>query len=308
MEASREESVLRGIVTPTVTPFDTQGNVDFDSLGRLIEFLLTKGVHGICPCGTTGEYFALTIDERRSILKFVAETVGSRAKLFAGTNASTTSEVIALTSTARELGYSGVLLGAPPIARPSRQELVVHFRRVLEEAGLSIILYNNPPRTGVDLDPAFLRELLGVANQPDAGSSGIIGLKEACGSLSRLHTLALDFGDHLEVACGADSQALEFFLWGSRSWIAGPSNFLPGECVSLYESCVINGDFDAGRTLMRRMLPVLKTLDDEGKFLQYCKYGCELAGVPIGTTRPPLGALTEEEKSRLRGTLDALSH
>jgi 4-hydroxy-tetrahydrodipicolinate synthase len=291
---------LRGIITPTVTPFRADETVDFNALGNLVEHLLRAGVHGICPCGTTGEYFALHPDERKAILEFVAAAVGDRAALFAGTNALTTADVVRLTSSARDLGYSAALLGAPPISRPSRKEMVAHFLRVLDESGLPLILYNNPPRTGVDLDPEFLRELLGHPLSDPTNSGGVIGIKESSGSLPRLHALALEFGGRLEIACGDDSHALEFFLWGSRSWIAGPSNFIPSECLALYTYCVEKQDVSAGKLLMQRMLPLLKMMDEGGRFIQQCKYGCELSGVPVGNPRAPLLPLSPLEKERFR--------
>jgi 4-hydroxy-tetrahydrodipicolinate synthase len=94
-----------------------------------------------------------------------------------------------------------------------------------------------------------------------------------------------------------DDQALEFFAWGARSWVAGASNFLPEAHGELLEACVKRGDFNAGRKLMAQLLPVLELLERSGKFIQYVRYGCELAGTRVGNARAPLGTLNDEERS-----------
>jgi 4-hydroxy-tetrahydrodipicolinate synthase len=94
-----------------------------------------------------------------------------------------------------------------------------------------------------------------------------------------------------------DDQALEFFVWGARSWVAGAANFLPEVHVELLETCVKKGDFVAGRALMTQLLPVLELLERSGKFIQYVRYGCELGGKAVGAARKPLGGLTEGERS-----------
>ncbi|HXZ06789.1 MAG TPA: dihydrodipicolinate synthase family protein, partial [Paraburkholderia sp.] len=122
------------------------------------------------------------------------------------------------------------------------------------------------------------------------------------GDIARLHHLATHFRDRLVLSCGMDDQALEFFVWGARSWVGGASNFLPEAHTALFDACVKRGDFGSGRKLMAQLLPVLELLERSGKFIQYVRYGCELAGTPVGVARAPLGTLTEAE----RGTFASL--
>jgi 4-hydroxy-tetrahydrodipicolinate synthase len=105
------------------------------------------------------------------------------------------------------------------------------------------------------------------------------------------------FDHRFQRICGFDDQALDQFLWGARSWIAGASNFLPVEHVALYESCVVEGDWKRGKEIMAPMMPLIYLLENGGKYIQYVKLGCELAGVPVGAMRPPMGGLTVEEKA-----------
>jgi 4-hydroxy-tetrahydrodipicolinate synthase len=274
-----------------VTPFDARDRVDLDALGKLLEHLLARGVHGIAATGTTGEFFALSSEERKEIFRFVADAVRGRAQLLAGTNAMTTAEVVELSAAARDLGYDALLLPPPPVSRPSLADLVAHYEAVDDAVGMPILLYNNPPRSGVELGPDFLAAV--------RHRERLFGIKESSGSLDRLHELALGFGN-LEISCGSDSQAVEYFLWGATSWTAGPANVLSAEFVKVWELCAVQRDFVAGAELMRRLLPLVMFMEQSGRFIQCCKYGCELEGVPVGGPRLPLRPLNDEEKARFR--------
>jgi 4-hydroxy-tetrahydrodipicolinate synthase len=283
---------LNGIMTVTVTPFTKEGAVDFDAYDRILDFVTANGVHYVIPCGTTGEYFNLTTEERKAILKFVRHNIKKRAKLFAGTNSQRPSEILELSRCAEELGYEGIMLAAPFYSLPTLPELIEHFKWLDRQVDLPILLYNFPARTGVDMSPMFLDGI--------RSANSIFAIKESSGSITRLHELLNGFADRYEIVCGADDQAFEYFLWGSRSWVAGASNFLPAEHVALYEACVVNRDYNAGRALMKDLLPLFMLMEQGGKYLQLCKYGCELAGVPVGETRRPLLPLSAEEKATFR--------
>ncbi|MSP84159.1 MAG: dihydrodipicolinate synthase family protein [Alphaproteobacteria bacterium] len=291
---------FEGIMSVVVTPFDRRGEVDLDALGRQIEFLIAHGIHWIIPGGTTGEYYAQTVEERKRVLSFVAERVGRRARLAAGTNSARFDDVIELSGHATAKGYEALMLAAPFYSLPTTEDLVRHFRDVAAATTLPIILYNFPARTGVDMTPAFLA---GVADVPR-----ICAIKESSGSFARMLEHIVSFDNRYQRICGADDQAVDSFLWGARSWIAGASNFLPGEHVALYESCVVRQDFVAGQKLMRTMLDVFYLLENGGKYIQHVKYGCELAGVPVGDPRRPLQPLTDEEKARFRTLYEAVKN
>jgi 4-hydroxy-tetrahydrodipicolinate synthase len=288
--------MFEGILTVTVTPFDAEGWVDFDAYGRLVEFVLGEGVHAVIPLGSTGEFYALDMEERRQVLRFVAEAVRGRGRLLAGCNSANVREIVALGNEARELGYEALLLAAPPYSLPNAEELAAHFGAVARAVDLPIMLYNFPARTGVDMGPEFLERIRPLKS--------LFGIKESSGSLARMHELVVRYGDRLDLICGADDQALEYFLWGAKSWVAGASNFLPKEHVELYEACVKDRDFERGLALMRKLLPLFMFLEG-GKYIQSVKYGCELAGVPCGDPRPPLRPLTDEEKAEMRRLYEA---
>ncbi|MEX2649360.1 MAG: dihydrodipicolinate synthase family protein [Alphaproteobacteria bacterium] len=289
---------FEGIMSVVVTPFDSRGEVDLGALGRQVDFLIANGVHWIIPGGTTGEYYAQTIDERRRVMAVVAERVGKRARLAAGTNSARFEDIIELTAHAATLGYEAIMLAAPYYSLPSTEDLARHFRDVAVRTELPIILYNFPARTGVDMTPEFLRCVADVKS--------ICAIKESSGSFARMLEHVVSFDGRYQRICGADDQAVDSFLWGARAWIAGASNFLPAEHVALYETCVVRKDFVAGQKLMHAMLPLFYLLENGGKYIQYVKYGCELAGVPVGDPRRPLQPLSHDEKSRFRALYESV--
>lgn len=279
---------FEGVHTPLVTPFKADGEIDHVLLGKHAANLAGR-VSGLGIGGTTGEYYALSFDERVETFNTVAEAAGGKSYLTAGINATTTKEVIRLGQEAKRAGLNALLLAAPYYAQPTQEELLAHLLKVDDALDMPVMLYNFPARTGTAIGDDVLSKLLERAN--------FIAMKESTGDISHLHHLATHFKDRLVLSCGMDDQALEFFVWGAKSWVGGASNFLPEAHTALFDACVKQGDFTTGRQLMAQLLPVLELLERSGKFIQYVRYGCELAGTPAGVARAPLGTLDEEERS-----------
>ncbi|MBN3785834.1 dihydrodipicolinate synthase family protein [Burkholderia sp. Ac-20353] len=279
---------FEGVHTPLVTPFSADGEIDHELLGRHAADLAGR-VSGLGIGGTTGEYYALSFEERVRTFNTVAEAAGGKTFLTAGINATTTKEVLRLGQEAKRAGLSALLVAAPYYAQPTQEELLTHLQKVDDALDMPIMLYNFPARTGTAIGDDVLATLLERPN--------FVAMKESTGDIAHLHHLATHFGDRLVLSCGMDDQALEFFAWGAKSWVGGASNFLPEAHTALYDACVKQGDFATGRKLMAQLLPVLELLERSGKFIQYVRCGCELAGLPVGPARAPLGALSDEERS-----------
>ncbi|MCP3716477.1 dihydrodipicolinate synthase family protein [Paraburkholderia sp. CNPSo 3281] len=279
---------FEGVHTPLVTPFKEDGEIDHALLGKHAANLAGR-VSGLGIGGTTGEYYALSFEERVKTFNTVAEAAGGKTYLTAGINATTTKEVIRLGLEARRAGLSSLLVAAPYYAQPTQEELLSHMLKVDDALDMPIMLYNFPARTGTEISDGVLATLLERPN--------FIAMKESTGDISHLHHLVTHFKDRLVLSCGMDDQALEFFAWGAKSWVGGASNFLPEAHTALFDACVKQNDFVLGRKLMTQLLPVLELLERSGKFIQYVRYGCELVGLPVGVARAPLGSLTQEERS-----------
>ncbi len=277
---------MQGIIPALVTPFDSRGDIDLTTLEKLLEFQLAKGAHGFVPLGTTGEYYAMSTDERTSVLRAVKEVVSDRAVLIAGTNAACTRDVIANTATAKKLGYDTVLLAPPYYALPTQKELIAHYQAVLDAVDVEICLYNYPPRAGVEVG---FETLDAFADNPR-----VVGVKESSGSLLRAIEIDKRYGGKYQLSCGSDDQAFDFFLWGATSWICGPANCLIDPVMRFYRKFTA-GDLPGAQEEMRRLFPAMANLES-GKFIQKVKYGCQLSGIPVGDARGPLLPLEEEEK------------
>lgn len=285
---------LTGVLPALVTPFDVDGKVDFTQLEKLLLKLRADGVKGWVPCGSTGEYNAMTAEERVSVLKFVADFATRDELLIAGTNGGSTREVIEHTRRAHEIGYRAVLLSAPYYATPAPGELIAHYQSVLDAVDVEIVLYNYPPKVGVEVG---LTVLDAFVNNPR-----VIGIKESSGQLLRAIDIRSRFGDRYQLVNGSDDQTLDFYLWGATSWICGPANCMAKACVDLVNT-IESGNWLAARDKAQAIYPAMSSLES-GKFIQKVKYGCELSGVPVGIGRKPLLALDAQEKAAFKKSLE----
>ncbi|CAH0316754.1 4-hydroxy-tetrahydrodipicolinate synthase [Pseudomonas frederiksbergensis] len=288
---------LKGILPALVTPFDQSGAIDYDVLTSIIEYQLKQGVSGFVPLGSTGEYYALTNDERRQVMATVREVVGDRGMLIAGANGSCTREVIEQVKQARDIGYRNLLIAPPYYAIPTQEELIGHYEAILDAVpDVNIVLYNYPIRTNVEVGYSVLDAL--------KDHERVIGIKESAGNLLRAVEIGENYKGKIQLSCGSDDQALDFFLWGATSWICAPANFLSPHIVSFYNKYT-SGDLAGAQQIVRSLFPLMANLES-GKFIQKVKYGCELAGFEVGVARMPLLPLTAEEKTEFRKEFEKL--
>lgn len=288
---------LEGIYTPVVTPLHDDFSVDYDALADVVDHLVASGVHGLISGGSTGENYTQTVEERLEIARFTQDRLKGRLPLFVGTGMMRTEDSLAMAAGAREMGADGILHGTPPYSVPTEHENALNTLAVDRAADLPMILYNYPGRMGVNMGEEFLDRV--------GRSRNVIGIKESSGDINRVHLLARDY-PHIQLSCGMDDQALEFFAWGARSWICAGSNFLPEEHVFLYETCVVEGDFAKGRRIMSAMMPLMRVLEQGGKFIQCVKHGTTFMGHPTGTVRPPLRPLNKDDKRQLEQVIRTL--
>ncbi|MFT6674468.1 MAG: 4-hydroxy-tetrahydrodipicolinate synthase [Sulfitobacter sp.] len=281
---------FEGIYTPIVTPLSVEGSFNFDGLADQIEHLIGAGVHGIISGGSTGENYAQTVQERLALARFTKERIKGRVPLIVGTGTMRTPDSVALASGAREIGADAILLATPPYSVPTEQENALNALTIDRAADLPVMLYNYPGRMGVNMGAEFLDRV--------GRSRNICAIKESSGDINRVHLLARDY-PHIQMSCGMDDQALEFFAWGARSWVCAGSNFLPEEHVALYQACAVEGNFDKGRRIMSAMLPLMRVLEQGGKFVQCVKHGTTMAGVNTGGVMAPLNPLNKDDKRAL---------
>ncbi len=276
-----------GIYTPLVTPYRDDFTLNGAALAETVELLVGAGVHGIIVAGTTGEYYAQGPEERIELMGRVRTLVGDRLPLIVGTGAMRTEDSIFYAEAAKKAGADALLVATPPYACPTGREIALHALAIDRAANLPVILYNYPGRMSVNMDEECLDRL--------GRSPNFCAIKESSGDPNRLHMLARDY-PHIALSCGMDDQALEFFAWGARSWVCAGSNFAPEAHIALHRACVQEGDFTKGRAIMSAMLPLMRVLEQGGKFVQCIKHGLTMRGIDAGPPRRPLQPLNKDDK------------
>ena len=281
---------FEGIYTPVVTPYHDDFTLNRDAQATTIDHLINAGVHGLIIAGTTGEYYAQSMDERIEMMGMAKEMIAGRLPMIVGTGAIRTEDSITVAQAAKNIGADAILIATPPYAYPTSREIALHALAIDREANLPVMLYNYPGRMSVSMDEETLKRL--------GRNQNFMAIKESSGDPNRLHMLARDY-PHIGLSCGMDDQALEFFAWGARSWVCAGSNFAPEAHIALYQTCAVEGDFKKGRTIMSAMLPLMRVLEQGGKFVQCIKYGLTLRGINAGPPRKPLQPLNKDDKREL---------
>lgn len=289
---------FEGIYTPVVTPYNEDFSINKDAFADAIEHLIEVGVHGIIIAGTTGEYYAQTYEERVAMMKLGSKHIKGRTPLIIGTGAIRTEDSIQYAEQAKKAGADALLIATPPYAYPTSREIALHALAVDRAANLPVMLYNYPGRMSVMMDEEVLDRL--------GRSPNFCAIKESSGDIDRLHLLARDY-THIQLACGMDDQALEYFAWGARSWVCAGSNFAPEAHIALYQACVVEGDFNKGRRIMSAMLPLMRVLEQGGKFVQCIKHGLTLRGIDCGPPRKPLQPLNKDDKRELAEVIKTMN-
>ena len=281
---------FEGIYTPVVTPYHEDFSLNREGLAETIDHLINAGVHGLIIAGTTGEYYAQSAEERVEMMGLAKEMIGGRLPMIVGTGAIRTEDSIAFAEAAKTVGADALLIATPPYAYPTGREIALHALAIDRAANLPAMLYNYPGRMSVNMDEETLDRL--------GRSPNFCAIKESSGDPNRLHMLARDY-PHIQLSCGMDDQALEFFAWGARSWVCAGSNFAPEAHIALYQACAVEGDFTKGRAIMSAMMPLMRVLEQGGKFIQCIKHGLTLRGIDAGPPRRPLQPLNKDDKREL---------
>ena len=260
--------------------------------------LIDAGVSGLIVAGTTGEYYAQTTEERVELMKLAHQVIDKRVPLIVGTGAIRTEDSMYFAQQAKKIGADALLIATPPYAYPTGREIALHALAIDREANLPVMLYNYPGRMCVNMDEETLDRL--------GRSPNFCAIKESSGDPNRLHMLARDY-PHIQLSCGMDDQALEFFAWGARSWVCAGSNFAPEAHISMYKACAVEGNFDKGRRIMSAMLPLMRVLEQGGKFVQCIKHGLTLRGINAGPPRKPLQPLNKDDMRELAEVIETMN-
>ena len=280
---------LRGVIVPIVTPFYPDESVDEQSLRRLAQHLVSAGVHGIFPCGSQGEFHALTKDERKRILEIVLDEAGGKVLVMAHAGAVTTRESIELTLHASKAGADAASLIGPYYLRPSGEELYRHYSSVAESAPIKLLAYNNPERTGYSIPVPVIGRL--------AAQKAIVGIKDSSGDLGLTLAYMEACPDDFATFMGRDTLIYAALCCGCVGAVAATANVAPDIAVGIYQS-VQQGDYAAARAYQRKLSP-LRQAFTLGTFPQVIKEALELTGQPVGSARAPVTRLDSNSRAEL---------
>ena len=283
----------KGIIPPIVTPLDRNENVDKKGLRKLLEYLIKGGVHGIFTLGSTGEWYGLNFKQKRQVIESVTEIVNKRIPVYAGTGAITTKESIYLTKIATNIGVDAISVITPVFINPNEEELYNHYVAIASSTDLPMILYNNPGRTGVNLNIDLVVRLSQINN--------IIGIKDSSGDMTQAAEYIRRTGDDFAVLAGRDTLIYGFLAYGGKGSIAATANIVPQIVVKIYEEYQ-KGNYKEALKAQFRLAP-LRLAFSLGSFPVVVKEGLNLLGIDVGSTLKPIETLTEEARKKLREVL-----
>lgn len=245
-----KKTVFTGIATALVTPLNENG-VDYDALGRLLDWQCDEGIDGIVVCGTTGEGSTLSDEEHKSVIDYSVKRVNGRVPVIAGTGSNDTDYAIELTRHACESGVDGVLVVTPYYNKATQNGLVQMFSRIADESDAPVILYNVPSRTGVNIAPKTVATL---AEHPN-----ICGIKEASGDISQIADIMALCGDKIDLYSGNDDQIVPILSLGGKGCISVLSNPLPKKTTEICRR-FFAGDIAGAAKLQLELLPLIHAL------------------------------------------------
>jgi 4-hydroxy-tetrahydrodipicolinate synthase len=281
---------LQGSMTAIVTPF-RGGAVDYDALARLIDYQLEGGTQGLVPCGTTGESPTLSHEEHDKVIEFTIQRAKGKAIIIAGTGSNSTAEALRLTRHAKDAGADACLIVNPYYNKPTQQGMYEHVL-ALAGAGLPIVLYNIPSRTGIELTA---ETVIRMYNEIDM----VVAMKEATGNVNNASALAAGCG--ITIVSGDDSMTLPICSVGGVGVISVVSNILPKEVRKLTD-LILSGDMKGARQQHLRLFPLFK-----GAFVETnpipIKAALAMAGMIQDELRLPLTPMTAKLRPALASLL-----
>lgn len=296
---------IQGIFAPTVTAFNRDESLSTEGTRAFVRFLISQGVDGLTPLGSAGEPVAMSTAERMKALDAIVDEVAGRVPIYAGTSDYSTATTIELSLHARSAGCQGLMLMAPYLLRPPKQDVLNHFRRIRDKVGLPIMVYNVPVLTGVEITPHEIRML--------AAEDVVHAVKWSHMEIARVQDTRLLCGPDFAVFAGIDILAFSALALGADGWIGGMPMIAPALAGRLFRLLNKEKNLEEARALWLRILPIIHleyramgTSEASPHWLSVCRESAVLRGIPVGISRAPLTAITAEEREELRGILIGL--
>jgi len=245
-----KNTVFTGMATAIITPMSSEG-IDYEALGRLIEFQIENGINAIVVMGTTGENATIEPEDQKKVIAYTVEKVAKRVPVIAGTGTNNTEHVLANTKAACEVGADAVLVVTPYYNKATQSGLIKHFTMVADASTVPVIMYNVPGRTGCNLLPKSVAKL---AEHPN-----IVAIKEATGNMAQMVEIMALCGDKIDVYSGEDALTVAMMAMGAAGTISVLSNVVPAESVAMTDACKA-GNYPEAAAWQCKLLPLIDCL------------------------------------------------
>ena len=284
----RKNTIFRGMATALVTPMTATG-VDYEALGRFIDFQLASGINALVAVGTTGESATLSPQERNEVIRFTVDRVNGRVPVIAGTGTNNTAHAISYTENACAIGADAMLVVTPYYNKATQAGLIAHFSAIADKSDKPVMLYNVPSRTGCNMLPATVAEL---AKHPN-----IAAIKEASGNMAQVVELFARCGDTIDVYSGEDGLTVPMLAMGGMGTISVLSNVIPSQAVAMTDAFFAGNLKEAAR-LQCQFLPLIDDLFCEVNPIP-AKAAVSAMGYGEENIRLPLIPMSQENRQRM---------
>ena len=284
-----KNTIFTGMATAIVTPMHTDGSIDYEALGRFVEFQISSGINGLVVMGTTGENATIEPEDQKKVIAYTVEKVAGRVPVIAGTGTNNTEHVLHNTRNACQVGADAILVVTPYYNKATQNGLVTHFTAVADESTLPVILYNVPGRTGCNLLPKTVAKL---SEHPN-----IAAIKEATGSLAQMIEIMHLCGDKIDVYSGEDGLTVPMMAMGAKGTISVLSNVAPRQSVAMTDAC-LRGDYAAAAKMQCDLLPLINALFSEVNPIP-AKAATAAMGFGADALRLPLTSMEEQNRAVL---------
>lgn len=288
-----KNTVFTGAGVAIVTPMNSDGSINFDALGKSIDYQIENGTDAIIICGTTGESATMTDDEHIECIRYCVEKVNKRVPVVAGTGSNDTKYAVELSKKAEELGADALLVVTPYYNKASQKGLIAHFTSIADSVNIPMILYNVPSRTGVNIALETYDVL--------ANHKNIVAVKEASGNISAIAKIFEKCGDRLDVYSGNDDQIVPIMSLGGKGVISVLSNVLPKETHEITRYC-LEGNFTEGAKLQLKYLDLANNLFIDVNPIPV-KEAMNILGMKAGECRLPLIKMEQKKIDTLTASL-----
>ena len=284
-----KKTIFKGMATAIVTPMKADKSVDYEALGRFIDFQIENGINAIVAVGTTGESATLEPWEQKEVIRFTVERVAGRVPVIAGAGTNNTLHVLEYTKNACEVGADAILVVTPYYNKATQNGLIAHYTAVADASTVPVIVYNVPGRTGCNLLPQTVAKL---AEHPN-----IVGIKEAAGNMAQVVELAALCGDKIDIYSGEDALNVPIMAMGGKGAISVLSNVVPAKAVEMTDAALA-GDFEKAAALQCEMLPLIKALFSEVNPIP-AKAAVAAMGFGEENVRMPLSPMEDATRAKL---------